>query len=270
LAKLGVLVLIAVNTRQANRSAWNDRAIDYRYLAECLRTMFYLPRVMSLHLRSASSIQYASRMLRQSAVDWLAQALVRQTMPPIDRTTDGLSILRADPSALQIIEGNWLQVQVDYHHRNALKHRRLHEWAERWSKFLNLAVIVVVVADLVITSAELWRRGRPWLLAAEALSPWMLLLAAVIPAAVASLNGLRFQSECLRLADRSEVAAALLLSRQKEARALAERRRVAETGGADPGAWTWETLALAESCARITINEVADWSVLYSKNVVEP
>ena len=38
--KLGIVVFISRNTRRANREKWNDRAVDYRYLAERLRGMY--------------------------------------------------------------------------------------------------------------------------------------------------------------------------------------------------------------------------------------
>jgi hypothetical protein len=31
-----------------------------------------------------------------------------------------------------------------------------------------------------------------------------------------------------------------------------------------------EALALAKDCARLTVDEVAEWSVLYAKEVIEP
>ena len=47
--KLWAVTSIFVNTRQANSGDWNDKAVDYRYLAERLRAMLYLSRVGSFH-----------------------------------------------------------------------------------------------------------------------------------------------------------------------------------------------------------------------------
>ena len=37
--KLAIVIFIARNTRSANHGNWNDRAVDYRYLAERLRAL---------------------------------------------------------------------------------------------------------------------------------------------------------------------------------------------------------------------------------------
>ncbi|HEY0793384.1 MAG TPA: hypothetical protein VGD78_20145, partial [Chthoniobacterales bacterium] len=95
-------------------------------------------------------------------------------------------------------------------------------------------------------------------------------LTALLPAAVASLNGVRFQSECDRLAERSKVMAGLLFERSAAAQKLLERMREARNNpDGDEGGWATEGLLFAESCARIMADEVADWSVLYSKNVFD-
>lgn len=47
LLKLGVVGFIYVTTHAANKQRWNKRAVDYRYLAERLRAMHYLPQVGS-------------------------------------------------------------------------------------------------------------------------------------------------------------------------------------------------------------------------------
>ena len=55
LLKLVLLGCITRNTYRANNEHWNDNAIDYRYLAERLRTMFYLPRLGSFQSPAAAS-----------------------------------------------------------------------------------------------------------------------------------------------------------------------------------------------------------------------
>ena len=79
--KLCIVIFIYRNTHRANHEQWNERAIDYRYLAERLRALYYLPRVGSYQPPAATSIQYASRVVRQSAVDWLFDAITRTVSP---------------------------------------------------------------------------------------------------------------------------------------------------------------------------------------------
>jgi hypothetical protein len=79
--KLWIVVWIYRNTHQANHGDWNDKAVDYRYLAERLRTMFYLPRIGSFQPPAAGPPHYVCRVVRQSAVDWLFDAFTRSISP---------------------------------------------------------------------------------------------------------------------------------------------------------------------------------------------
>jgi len=90
------------------------------------------------------------------------------------------------------------------------------------------------------------------------LAPGLIFLAAVLPAAVASLNGVRFQSECARLSDRSAQMAVQLGLLQE--RANMPRPRPARM---------LDALRLAEDVARLTLDEVAEWSAIYGKEFVE-
>ena len=81
---------------------------------------------------------------------------------------------------------------------------RFEHVAKRIGGLLGWTVIGVVAMDLVIIALDLLHL-LPHAVAhsLHGLIPWLLFLAALLPAAVASLNGLRFQSECGRLAERS-------------------------------------------------------------------
>jgi hypothetical protein len=112
----------------------------------------------------------------------------------------------------------------------------------------------------------------------------LILLTAVLPTAVAAVNGLRFQTECLRLAQRSAIVRTILggepddpLSedppltggRWKEAADLAQRIEQAKKSTDDVAAWSLDVLLLAERIADDFVREVAEWSVLYAKEVPE-
>jgi hypothetical protein len=113
-----------------------------------------------------------------------------------------------------------------------------------------------------------------------------LFLTALLPAAVAALNGLRFQSECRRLAERSATLRVILGGRPtavpaappeitggrgRQVEDLARRVAAAKhpTADTDPGAWSLDTLRLAERIAEDCTREVAEWSVLYAKELPE-
>ena len=93
------------------------------------------------------------------------------------------------------------------------------------------------------------------------------------------MGGIRFQSECQRLAERSGVMRAMLRGRTAAqpggrwalADALAHRIATAQTTPAtDPGSWAHDTLRLTERTATDFVQEAAEWSVLYAREVSDP
>jgi hypothetical protein len=102
-------------------------------------------------------------------------------------------------------------------------------------------------------------------------APWIVLAATVLPAAVASLNGIRFQSEARRLAERSAFVRELLDGRRREAQDLRRALDAAQTSGAiNYGSWNAQVLRLGEAVANDLVQEVAEWSVIYAKDLLEP
>ena len=292
-AKLVILSVILRNTLQANRENWNGRAVDYRYLAERLRALHYLPRFGSFQPPAAARPSEAQRAQRQTAVDWLFEAMLRAVSPaalaePAEFPGhDGAGTLRvrvltlAPRSALDLVCDPWLSGQIAYHRRNEHTNETMDRRAERAVTWLSRAVLGIVALDLLIVGMALTVPGleAAHLLPAgpaetistvthalHGLAPWLLLGAALLPAAVAALNGLRFQSEAGRLAERSRTLVQTLAGRQREAQALLHRIDRAQ---ADPGAWSLEALHLAERVADDCIHEVAEWSVLYAKELPE-
>jgi hypothetical protein len=291
LLKLGFVWTIYRNTHQANHGDWNDKAVDFRYLAERLRTMFYLPRLGSFQPPSPRPPRGVSRLLRQSAVDWLFEALVRSVSPAevaLDLPHEGPArptkaaapvLLKVEPkSALSTLLTHWIGRQADYHQDNAASLERMHRALDLFGARLSKLVIVFVAIDVILVSGEL-THALPKQLEhfIQLASPWLIFLAALLPAAVAGLNGVQFQTECKRL---SEVSAAMQLSLKGRASdpAGSHRDRVTKLiermdsfrPPDDPGAWTDEALAVVENVAEEFNSEVSDWSVLYTKVVPEP
>jgi len=294
-AKVILLSYIAHNTRSANREGWNDRAVDYRYLAERLRGMYYLPRAGSHQPPGAAPPRFASRAVRQSAADWLFEATVRSVSPadlPFARpavvpTYDGRGnvsvkkLLTYDPLEItKSVRDEWITEQQKYHDGNALTMRAMHGVMERAGEFLSGAVIVVVGIDLILVGGEwLHLLPGPWERWTRPATPWLIFVSAILPAVVASLNGIRFQSECLRLAERSAVMKTLLLGgtpagregRWKLANNLAGLIDAAKRAPAtDPGCWSHDALRLTERVAADFVEETAEWSVLYAKEIAGP
>jgi hypothetical protein len=298
LGKLSILIIISRNTRRANSGKWNDRAVDYRYLAERLRAMVYLPLAGSHQPPAAAPPQFASRVVRQSAVDWLFDAIVR-AIPPSELphakslelpAHDGSStvtvkkLLTVQPlQVAETVRDAWVGGQAKYHERNSATMHALHHATEKAAVCLGITVICVVALDLVLIGGKVlhWL-PEPWVPFAHAATPWLIFVSAVLPAVVAALGGIRFQSECQRLAERSAVIRVVLSGRINaepgEPRGrfdLADHlsRRIAVAQAApesDPGSWAHDTLRLTERIATDFVQEAAEWSVLYAKEVSDP
>lgn len=293
--KLWIVVFIFRSTHAAIHGEWNDRAVDYRYISERLRALNYLPLIGSFQPPAAAPAQYASRVVRQSAVDWLFDAIIRSVSPaqfakdaeiPRENATPiPVKVLHIDPAdSLDQIGKFWILSQAAYHCANETTMQRLSSFLERWGKTLNIAVITVVGMDVLLVTAKLAHMiGEDWKGHATVAGALLVFVAAVIPAAVAAFNGIRFQSECQRLAERSAVMHTILegrpdpVTRKRSGGRLAEVKRLhsrihsaKQHPDTDPGSWTLESLHLSEKVANDFVQEVAEWSVLYAKELVEP
>jgi len=152
---------------------------------------------------------------------------------------------------------------------------------DTWGKRFNKAVIGFVALDIVILALDLLH-VLPENLShiMHGITPWLVFLAAVLPAVVAGLNGVRFQSECQRLAERSAVMRVIMGGRSARPAdgidggrfAAAERLLARMERNADntPGSWSLDALRFTEKIANDFVQEVAEWSVLYAKEVAEP
>ncbi len=265
LLKLAILRFLLISTKAANGQHWIDKAVDFRYIAERLRGMLYLPHLGSLSTVAPGGSRYASRVLRQSVADWLFQALVRREMP----TTPLKTPMPCPSEVIAFVKSHWLEGQAQYHRGNAKKMRQMDEALKVVSEGLGIAVVTIVAIDLVLALLAL----TPWFhqhfhVQTAFFSAWLIAAAAVLPAAVASSNGLRFQAECARLGDRSAQLEKVFTGLAAKAEALslkfaAEQQKVPLPSlGA-----TLEALRLADDCTRVTTAEVAEWSVLYAKEI---
>ncbi len=214
-------------------------------------------------------------------VEWLLQAVIRQVpadtgMSPVSAAaTQARSEGRVAQSdvdrALAAVHDTWLATQIEYHRATSHTQLRMHRWIQQWVWRLNVAVIIIVFLDLLLILTRLLGLRSAWVEAGHSYGPVLVFFAAVLPAVVASLNSIRFQSECLRIAERSAVMVEMLEGCRAECGVLQARMRAgrANDGADDPGGWTLEALDLGEACAQMLSDEVAEWSVLYSRDLLE-
>ncbi len=271
LISLGILKLVVVGAiwgiaRRAKTLRLSQRAADYRYFSERMRTMTFLPHVGALRTIFNWSLPYTTRLNAQGVFDHLFAAVVRQA-PPLTTVPGAVAgkFIRPDATgAVEIIRAAWIRGQEDYHHNNHIRLSAMKGGLESLVRTSNWLVIVIVALDIVV-ALELARRhfqdGAPESL--EIFGPPLLIaIAAFLPAAVAGLNGIRFQSECARLADRSKQIAAQL-------RKLGAGPKISAKKAQRP-VRVLDALRLAEDVTRLTIDEVAEWSAIYGKDFIEP
>ncbi len=282
LFKLYLVSRIYFSTHAANHGSWNEKTVDYRYLAERLRSMGHLPDAGSFQPPVAQAPQYASRTMRQSAVDWLFDCIVRTVSPAqstlardhvvmlADGTSGRTRLITMEPAKALESFSTWVKSQEEYHFKARDQMRAMHRWAEGLGKKLGIAVIGIVAIDIAFLVVELLCRVHlPH--SVHQVAPWMVLITALLPAAVAALNGIRFQSECRRLADRSEFMHALLVQRSIQIDSLRERINAARKNSTtDLGSWGVEVLREMEVVAGDFVREAAEWMSLYGKEVHEP
>lgn len=228
--KFYLVIRIFMSAHQANHDHWNDRLVDYRYFSERMRAMHYLPECGSWQPPAAATPQYASRVIRQSAVDWLLDAIIR-SLPPSAwcKKEDPRKriLLNPDPektnTTLEWLNDSWLDGQLGYHKGNALQMQRMERWLRALGELLNAMVLVIVLIDIMLLCLKLLLHSElcchhP---VAEAVvhvlgaaAPYIVFVTAILPAAVAAVNVIRLQSECERLAERSAVMMRLLGGRR--------------------------------------------------------
>jgi hypothetical protein len=272
IGNFAVVVVIQRLTAQAKGNRWNDKGVDYRYLAERIRSMAYLPRAGSLRALAPGSAGYATRVSIRSVVDWLFQAMVRDVS--LEDVTPAAGVgepIRLDPhAAAMAVRDEWIANQSHYHARNAETMGVMSAKLDMAARMMNVAVICVVGIDVVV-----FVLGGFGILptnigsAVRYLGPALLFLAAALPATVASLNSIRFQTECARLADRSTQMKHMLEVLKSHADAAIERFERSHGGTVAPTGGTIDVLHLAEDCASLTLDEVAEWSFVYAKRIVD-
>jgi hypothetical protein len=263
---LGILKLLAVAgmawlAKQAHVRRLSHRAADYRYLSERLRTMTFLPYAGSLRPPAHLSQPYTTRVTTQGAIDQLFYSIVRAVEPSAAfGAPDERRISLSAAQGMAVVGHEWVSVQRRYHQDNAAGLARMSERLETWGRRLNNVIVGIVLIDLALVALDLLHLLPASVagLLREGLEPVLIAVAAILPAAVASLNGVRFQSEVARLADRSEQMGYELLGVEDRAGAMAAR-----------GARLADVLHVAEDAARLTLDEVSEWTAIYGKEFVE-
>lgn len=243
IAELGVIGLLFCNTRAGRKGEWHRRWLQYRHLAESLRSLVYLKRTGMAGPPFRTDVLPGPRHRRQVAdwTRWYASAIWREMRSPTGTMTEErMKELIADIVEQQIVP------QAAYHSANA---RRMHELNHRLRELGHVVmgtVIAAVVLYLIVYALA------PEL--AKALNAPFVMLTAGLPTLGAALFGLRGHGEHLLAASRSAGTVEAL-------NANAERLHEARTLEA-------VTLEM-EATAAIMLADLDEWTVAYSERSLE-
>lgn len=276
-AKLLTIGWLLRNRKLAHQRQWQERGADLRFLAEILRPMPWLSAIGTHTPFSRLPPQYAAYDPRNTWMHWLFRALLRSqpilrptvSAPPADFTYSDSHVTQT----CRQLADHWVGDQLHYHRRTAHKMESLFERIEGWNtRFLQLiiaAVVIHLVGDLgylgkkALTAPPGWFQETIHLL--HLVAPLLLLLAAVLPAAMAGLTGLLYQHDARRHAERYRAMSKELANARRQLLLLADD----PTARHPHGCHAWEAASLARQCAQIMIDEAADWQVAYRLDEVK-
>jgi hypothetical protein len=254
--ELLVIIMIIKNVKDAHQNNWQLKAINYRYLAEMLRQMDFLAPLACSTPSSRAPMQWAAHDPRQTWMSWLFRAVVRESPPAA--TADGSCIPKpfslTDPrQTLSLVIDSWVGGQIEHHAGNAERMASTYETIEFWGKIFFFIVGGLVLLHIGLDCVPQFHSWR----SSHFVGVGCLLLGIILPAAVVTLNGFRYQAECRRLKERSENMAAQLKRFREDLIDLLQRPPHPE------GCDSWEIASGIYALGQVMIDEVTDWQIVY-------
>lgn len=255
--KIAILVVLLLMQRTGRRGKLQEAAADFRYLAELLRPMQWLTPVGTYPPAVDLPLHATPHDPRRSWTAWLARAVTRMSPSVSITTPHGGSIHprrvtltpQLSAGALDDARKQWIEGQVRYHSRNALRMHVLEEGLEHLAQALLAIVLLAAIGASVLEMQKV--EDLPVILTA---------LAAVLPAFIAAIGGVSFQSEAKRLASRSHAMQHALAHQQDLLASEAAKLRAA---GPTHRADSPHATAILKHLSAITIAEAGDWKILY-------
>lgn len=259
--KLAILVVLLRLEHFSRHERYQEHAADFRYLAELLRPMQWLAPLGTFVPAVEPPAHYAPLDPRQDWTQWLFRAIARSTPSvgaegspaPTRVTLDAAHVNQG----LKLAADQWLQGQIDYHWGNAEKMHWLEAGLEKVAKGLLWIVLgcasVAVLLELALHFHLV--EGRFYEVTVVVLGA----VAAAVPAFIAAIGGILFQSEAKRLRIRSE---AMYQGLVKQQQALREDFPEPQPGSV-PMWSAWSAAQRLRLLASLMIAETGDWKSLY-------
>lgn len=213
---------------------WQERATDYRLLAERLRhaaALSVLGRATWQYAYEPLPAHYSAHNPRSGWVDCMFRALIRQAVLPLG--TRNLAENEYTTTCRRHLINFYLGSQIDYHRRNAAKLHRQH-----------FAVEVVAYTALILTFAAcllhfVWH------------APFLTVVATTLPAIVAASHGFSAHFHLQRVLARSEAMERRLAEHLAKAHLI-------------PTAQSSHAVAIwVEEAADLMLQEADEWRVVF-------
>ena len=212
LVSLEILLLVVLLTIPLlrNRLRLHERWTSYRFLAERLRSAYFLTLAGTGDRRHPDQ----SASFSDPTVDWIERALsqIMASRPRVALTSSEVVPLRT------YLSNCWIGVQVKYHNNTARKNGRWELWLRRATAFLFGTTLVSAVLHAIGLGPRLH------------LAAGLVVLSLSVPAAGAALHGIGTQHEYRRHVERCIRMVAQLAQLQdqmNEAESLAQIRQIA-------------------------------------------
>ncbi|MXO60839.1 hypothetical protein GRI89_14955 [Altererythrobacter salegens] len=243
LGELCILSLLYINTRIGSQGAWHRKWLQYRHLAESLRSLSYLKQTGLIGPPSRRENVFAVRG-REAVGDWTRwyAAAIWREMP----STRGLL---DEPTIRELAEEvrNWhIKDQISYHRSNAA---RMHDLDHRLHLVGELIMTSVIIACCLYLLLSVFAHGL-----VIRLTPFFVFVTAGFPALGAAVFGLRGHGEHLLASSRSASTAKELAANSEELAVVTNIEDLARE---------------LENTAQIMLSDLNEWTVAYSERSLQ-
>lgn len=262
--KLAILILLLINTNEINKHEYNRKAIDFRFAAERLRVNVYMSILGIIRSPAPSLGNHSKKQFSQYNGESIYQkAIFNALRLKYTFIVSKENIL----SFLKTLKMDWIKGQISYHESESRRMKLMDSRLQNIPELLSKVIIGVVAIDLIIAflveiikivSDEEVKHFFDIFL------PYMLALAAFIPAVITTLNSIQFQSEAHRLSVRSQLMHEELLFLDKKIDEI-----TVDIEQNDEGCNFATVLNLIDETANILTDEVAEWSLIYERRVFD-
>ena len=187
-------ILVILDTSIGVKRRWHERWLDYRVVAQRLNWVAFL-HPMGL---GTGPFSWTTERGQSSWTEWY----IRRTTFGLDPPTGSIDV-RAIETAKARLTQHEIPHQLAYHR---LTFRQLQILEARLSLAARMALLGAIIVALLLGAAA-WQAGS---LSAVGWKPLAMVLLAILPATMTGFNGIRADSDLVRLVERSAQTIAVL------------------------------------------------------------